>query len=372
MVKKYKDLDICVLCKSIDKNQQARLEQYAPVYIHHGEDIECKVMIINYDTSILDYLKSGDAYMVVHGDYTQPNYTVYPDFKHPKLKKILCVTQTLADRISKKFGIECECCYNPFVPEEKQRRITLVSATRLSKIKGGWRMKALAEELDRQKVNYIWYVFTNDADCIHSNNVIFLQPRLDVYRWIQQADFLVQLSDTEAMSYSINEARAYGTQTITTPLPYLDEIGITNENSLILDFKLQNIKEIVEKIKKPHKVIWSVPEDNYINILANGKSKYKEMKKGMAKVRVTVRFKDMQNNGIWRNAGTEIICGNERAKQIAERGYGIIIDDLIEKAEPIEKAVKEEKKEKAIKEKAVKPVAKKEEVKKAAKKYAKK
>lgn len=209
MVKEYQDLDICVLCKSCDANQLERLKKYAPVYIHHGEDIECKKMIINYDTTILDYLKQGEADMVVHGDYTQSNYKVYPNFKHPKLHKIYAVTQTLADRISKKFGIECECMYNPFVPEEVEKPITIVSATRLSAIKGAWRMKALAQELDKQRVNYIWYVFTNDADCIHSNNVIFLPPRLDVYRWVQQADFLCQLSDTEAMSYSINEARAY-------------------------------------------------------------------------------------------------------------------------------------------------------------------
>lgn len=209
MIKEYQDLDICVLCKTCDANQLERLRKYAPVYLHHGEDIECKKMIINYDTSILDYLKTGEADMIVHGDYTQPNYKVYPNFKHPKLHKIYAVTQTLADRISQKFGIECECMYNPFVPEKKEKPIIIVSATRLSAIKGGWRMKALAQELDRQKVNYIWYVFTNDADCIHSPNVIFIQPRLDVYRWIQFADFLCQLSDTEAMSYSINEARAY-------------------------------------------------------------------------------------------------------------------------------------------------------------------
>lgn len=209
MVREYKDLDICVVCKTCDVNQMARMLRYCPVYVHRGEQLECKQMVINYDTSILDFLNKGEVTMVIHGDYTQPNYKVYPNFKHPKITRIVAVTQTLADRMKEKFGIECECCYNPFVPEPKKRRITIVSATRLSNIKGGWRMKALAEELDLQQVNYIWYVFSNDADCIHSPNVIFLPPRLDVYKWIQEADFLCQLSDTEAMSYSINEARAY-------------------------------------------------------------------------------------------------------------------------------------------------------------------
>lgn len=53
-------------------------------------------------------------------------------------------------------------------------------------------MKAFAEALDLAGINYVWYVFTDDADCIHSNNVIFLKPRLDVYKWIQEADYLFQ------------------------------------------------------------------------------------------------------------------------------------------------------------------------------------
>ena len=67
-------------------------------------------------------------------------------------------------------------------------------------------MKALAEELDREGVNYTWFVFTNDNDIIHSPNVIFAPPRLDVYKFIQNCDVLVQLSDTEACSYSIRRS----------------------------------------------------------------------------------------------------------------------------------------------------------------------
>jgi hypothetical protein len=57
MAKKYNSYDICVLCKSIDFNQLERLKEFCPVYIHKGQDIYCKTMIINYDTSILDFVK---------------------------------------------------------------------------------------------------------------------------------------------------------------------------------------------------------------------------------------------------------------------------------------------------------------------------
>lgn len=203
MAKKYKDLDICVVCKSIHINQLERLKHFCPVYVHHGEDIFCKTIIINYDTSIIPYVKEGDVYMVVHADYTQPCYTVKPDFKNPRIKKVLGITQYICDTLKSHFGVDAELCYNPFVPEPKEKFIKIISATRLSAIKGGERMKRLAQALDLAGVNYVWTVFTNDIDCIHSNNVIFLPPRLDVYRFIQDCDILCQLSDTEACSYSI-------------------------------------------------------------------------------------------------------------------------------------------------------------------------
>ena len=208
MAKKYKDLDICVVCKSCDINQMIRLEKYVPVYVHHGEDIFCKTIIINYDTSIIKYVKEGDIYMTIHADYTQPCYTIFPDFHNPRIKKIFGITQYICDSAKAKFNIDCELCYNPLVLEKKEKRIQLISATRLSAIKGGARMKALAQALDSAGVNYIWYVFTNDPDTINSDNVIFLKPRLDVYKWIADdaTDALVQLSDTEACSYSISEA----------------------------------------------------------------------------------------------------------------------------------------------------------------------
>ena len=204
--KKYREYDIAVVCKSCDYNQMRRLEEFCPVYVWRGEEIFCKQIFINYDTSILDYVIEGEVTMVVHADYTQSCYSIYPNFKHPKIKRIFAITEYIKEVTEKKFNVKCELCYNPLVLEPKQKRITLVSATRLSAIKGGERMRKLAEALDLKGINYVWYVFTNDNDCIHSDNVIFLKPRLDVYKWIQEADYLVQLSDTEACSYAINEA----------------------------------------------------------------------------------------------------------------------------------------------------------------------
>lgn len=301
--------------------------------------------------------------MTVHADYTQPCYKIIPQFKHPKIKKVFGITQYICDTLKNNFGVDAELCYNPLMLEPKQKRITLISATRLSAIKGGKRMKALAEALDLAGINYVWYVFTNDNDCINSNNVLFLQPRLDVNKWIQEADYLVQLSDTEACSYSIVEALSYGTKVIVTPLPYLQGMQINDANALILNFDLSNLNEVVAQIDKPKRVNWQMPTDNYSKYLASGKSKYEEAKKKMQKIRVKNKFLDMKHNNVLRKVGEEFIEDNTRATDLIQRGFCILVEDLKAKTEKavneVETAVKEVKKEKAVKEKAVKKNAKK-------------
>ena len=212
LAKKYRNYDIMVLCSKGDPIQLNRIREYCPAMEHHGEKVDCKSLIINCDTTILDFVEHPDVTMVVHADYTQSCYKTYPNFLHPKITRIVAITKHIQENLKKQFNIEAELCYNPIVLEPKQRRLVIVSATRLSPIKGGKRMKQIAERLDLEGLNYIWYVFTNDSDSIHSNNVIFLENRLDVYKWLQEADIISQLSDTEADSYTIKERSSVWSQ----------------------------------------------------------------------------------------------------------------------------------------------------------------
>ena len=78
MVKKYKDLDIAVVSKNCDLNQKARLQKYCKVYIHTNEQIECKVAIINYDQSIIQFInKDAKIYQTIHADYPLAYLYIY-------------------------------------------------------------------------------------------------------------------------------------------------------------------------------------------------------------------------------------------------------------------------------------------------------
>ena len=113
-----------------------------------GEKVVCKTIITNCDITILDYAEFENCYMVIHADYSMPCYSIYPDWNDKRITKVLAITKHIQKMMKEKFNVDCELCYNPIVPETYEPRLKLVSATRLSKIKGGTRMKALAEELD--------------------------------------------------------------------------------------------------------------------------------------------------------------------------------------------------------------------------------
>ncbi len=200
MVKKYKDLDIAVVYKTAHPNQLTRLKKYCPVYQHTNEDIICKVAIINYDVSIIEYInKDAEIYQTVHADYENPAYTWRPP-THNRIKSYIAITQHIEQSFKKLVDVDNVIQgYNP-ITGEPDNKIVLVSATRLSKIKGKDRMIKLANALDRYGVDYVWYIFTNDKNAINNDNIMYLKPRLDVRHWIKRADYLVQLSDTERRS----------------------------------------------------------------------------------------------------------------------------------------------------------------------------
>ena len=56
-----------------------------------------------------------------------------------------------------------------------------------------------------------------------------MKPELDIRDYIADADYLIQLSDTESYAYSIVEAACLGTPIIATKMPVLDEMNILNQ-----------------------------------------------------------------------------------------------------------------------------------------------
>lgn len=342
LVKKYHDLDIAVVSKNCDLQQAKRIKRYCKLYIWNGEKIKCKVAIINYDQSIIDFInEDAEIYQTIHADYTNPIYKPYEIPKpHPRIKAFLGITKYLTDRMADVLKPnKIELCYNPLTIDDENKTIVIVSATRLHKNKGVDRMIRLAQALDNARVNYIWYVLSNDTHVIDLPNVIMIKNRLDISRWLGQATYVCLLSNSEACSYTLNEALYRNIPIITTPLPYLEEIGYKDgKTGYTIEFDCSNIDDVVKKIPSVPSFNFKRLEDNYKNIFKKSKNKYKEELGMKVKVRCIVNEYYDTELGLNKVKGDEYIVSRERADRLME------YPALVEEVEIVNEVKKEDKK----------------------------
>lgn len=330
MVKKYKDLDIAVIYRTADTKQLQRLKKYCYIYKFEGQKINCKVAIINYDISIINYIdEKAKIYQVIHADYENPAYTSKPP-THPRVTKYIAITKYLVESFKKITGNKnVILSYNPLTIEKEKPLITLISATRLSKEKGKDRMIKLAQALDKANINYIWYIFTNDKKETISPNVIYMDTRLDVNRWLQNASYLVQLSDTEAYSYSINEALNRNVPVICTKFPYLNEIGLKDGiNGYLMDFDCSNIDYIVKNIEKIPKFEYKPIKDSYDKLLAPGESIYQKKLKNKVKVKCIENYLDLELGKNITTNDLPYIVTELRAEELLKAGENGVVKIL--------------------------------------------
>ena len=292
ILKKYSKLDIAVVYKTAHPEQLKRIRKYCKTYKHTDQKIVCDVCIINYDVSIINYitptiwaqnLKEGDPigiYQGIHADYDNEYYITheYKPPTDPRIKAYIAITKHIEDTFTSVSGVPREKIiqiYNPLTIEKKDRALILVSATRLSPEKGSKRMSELVRALDNSGIEYVWFIFTDSEHEIESPNVVYKEPTFDIGRWLDLADYLVQLSDTEGLSYSINEMLYRNKPVIVTPLHYLDELGIKDGvNCYILEKDCSNVEEIVKKISNIPKFEFKKLKDSYDKIFIKSESHY--------------------------------------------------------------------------------------------------
>lgn len=211
--------------------------------------------------------------------------------------------------------------------------LTLVSATRMTKIKDNGRHLELAKALDRQGIKYIWYIFTtdeyNDNPIWKNANIVHMKNRLELGQFMKNADWYIQLSSCEGDSYSLKEALYRGTPIVVCELPYFKEIGIeNNKNALYYNLDNSNANEIAIKMKQPLKFTFEEVKDGYDKLLDKTKSHYEEEKNMDVKVKVIKNFKDMENNNVQRIIGEEYVCSKLRADYLEENKAIEIIEEI--------------------------------------------
>ena len=209
-------------------------------------------------------------------------------------------------------------------------------------------MLKLAQELKKLNIKFRWTIFTDlnlyNKKPFDMEEVVYMKPSHDFMDYIAEANYGVQLSDTEGYSYFINECLQYGTPVICTNFPSAYESVKDGINGYILDMNLKNldIDKIVNNIPKDFTYNEKCTEKDWIKLL-NKKAERK--KKEMYKIIAKQNYKDKRPELIeeYQNKDKEIeynadgslaikegdiyiVNDVDRAKQIEESGLATVIE----------------------------------------------
>lgn len=324
LAKKYHNKDITFVYSdpSSDRKQLNRIRKYCRIIEQpFGSDkkIKCKRLFVMYRCKI-DLFEADEVIQIIHADYEAQKLKPNLD---ERIKEHYAVSKSVAESYERISGVKVGVAYNPLTIEKPKKILRLISATRLTKEKGKERMIKLANELDKVGIPYEWRIFTNDSLPIPNKNVIYMTPRLDIRDYIADADYLVQLSDTEAFSYSILESLCLGTPVIITPIPSSIEMGVKNEiNGYILDFNMNNIpiNQIYTNIPK---FTFKAPKDIYNKLLVDSETTYDPGK--MIKVKCIKTYYDIELEKQLKKDDI-IEVRQERAEELMKHPKGALVE----------------------------------------------
>lgn len=246
--------DFVIVYRTGDDTQIERIRNYCRIYQLNElpKPIVCEKAFFNYGLDAIDCFQAKEYIQLIHADFKDASLKNYPPTNHLKITKHYAVSKNNANSWFELTGEKPDVLYNPIIVDEVPRIMTLISPQRMTSEKGVDRMRYMIQELDENNISYIWHIFSNGTLGEDNPNIVYHKPTLDIRKWINYADYLVCLSDTEGYPYSVQEALCYGTPLIITKLPILKEAGVNDRNAIILDFDMKNldVQEIYDKAGK--------------------------------------------------------------------------------------------------------------------------
>lgn len=294
IAKKYFDFDITIYYSIGNEKQINRLKKYVRVKQWNGEKIKCEKAFFNYNPAIIDYVEAEEYIQVIHLDYKLQN--IKPVI-NPKITKYIGVSKQACSSFKELTGIDAECIYNPIEVDKPEKTLLIVSATRLTNEKGKENIIKIGNKLNKEKLHYLWLIFTNDVKAIDNPNIIYMKPTLDIISYLKKADIVAQLSSSEAYGFTPNEALQVGTPVLLMDLPIWKELKIKNgvHGWIIDDIDNFDVNKLYKELPK---IEYHPPIDTWDKVLAPGKSKYKEDMKVMVKVKGIIKpyFTDVELN----------------------------------------------------------------------------
>ena len=250
--------DITILYDHITpKTYSAFTKYFKCIERNNNINYVCDSLSVTYSTYFYpkNIFTLDKNYMFIHGNMSDyPNSRVFHDDIY---SEYIAVSKVAAEKAVGYFPTsKIGHIINPFKLEKELAKphITLTSAFRYSDVKRPDRIVKIAKIFDELNIPYTWNVFTDQHENTNESGLIYRNRVENPIPYVQDSDYFVLLSDSEAMPYCVLEALAVNTKLILTPLDAYKELDIRNgDNAYIIPFDYfedRNKDKLVKIVKK--------------------------------------------------------------------------------------------------------------------------
>ena len=257
--KKY---DITILYDEMPKQTYDVISsQFSCVKRKRNVNYVCDVLLTTYSTFYypknIFALESSNIF--IHGNMSDYEDTArYPDDIYTNY---IAVSKTAAQKAKGYFPTNnIKSIINPFKIDKKllKPHLRLTSAMRYSDEKKPERIELMARLMEELDIPFTWNVFTDQKEnTVESGGLVFRSRVYNPLPYINDCDYFVLLSDSEAMPYCVMEALSCNTKLVLTPIGAYKELGIKNgKEAIIIPFNYfedKNREKLIKVIKKMYK-----------------------------------------------------------------------------------------------------------------------
>lgn len=320
----YKLYDIMVVfSENMDGRQISRLSEIVQVMKLNNRLIECDTLINTRITdNIPKEIKAKKIIQMCHGCKS----ALFNCEIQPERDKVVFVSQTAADSYDLK---DYEVIHNFTYPQEPNKCLFLITASRFTREKGGDRMIKLAEAMKKAGIEFIWFVFSHQNTKL-VDGMVKLPETMNVKDYIAKCDYLVQLSDSEGFGYSIVEALEMGIPVITTPIDVLKELKfVEGRDGYYVPFDMEDVRP-ERFLDVPRCATYLGDTNKHIKkqwqqLLGDSQPTGDYLKQGnMVKLEIIENYTDLELNRELR-IGEIVEMRKARAKLIIGCGKGVIV-----------------------------------------------
>ena len=314
----HEKYELVLMTKNIPPRMKAKLSEKISVV---GEQpMECDTLLM---VRIMDEVPRGVTYKKMirtcHACKSRPEWHIIQDYDY-------LVNVSKASK--KSFGYEAEkgTVIHNMLQKSDKKSLLIVSATRIpapDKGKNAERILKLAKMLNDAEIDFLWFNFSDNALINPPKGLFNVGTSENIQNYIEKADYLVQLSDTEGFCYSVIEALINHTAVICTPFSTTSELGVKDGiNGYIVPFDMNfDVKKLLNVPK--FEFDWdNKPLIEKWDKILTKKPKKKKVCDGDTTIKIVRDCYDSVNKRDLK-AGEQITVPKLRADKIVNLGFGV-------------------------------------------------